>query len=312
VRHAPRIDELRDTCAEIARRARSVRVHTEAIAPYAATLDLPGAPGAPSGSDDETPGSSRTERALYWLTLDAINFGSGWFPTLRKADGRSGYGTVAAAWRRRIATDGPLTVAELAGLDGATVARILGQDPDHELMALYAHSLRDLGARLDADWDGEVLAPVDAAGGSAVAFALELGSWACFADRSRYQELSVPFLKRAQIAAADLARAGVVSWHDTPRLTMFADNLVPHVLRLDGVLRFDPGLIARIDAGALIAHGSPEEVEIRACALHAVELLLAARGHDVSAATVDQRLWQRGQSPRYKAAPRHRSRCTAY
>ena len=57
---------------------------------------------------------------------------------------------------------------------------------------------------------------------------------------------------------------------------MFADNLVPHVLRLDGVLWFDPELVARIERGELIEHGSPEEVEIRACAVHAVELLVAA------------------------------------
>ncbi len=52
---------------------------------------------------------------------------------------------------------------------------------------------------------------------------------------------------------------------------MFADNLVPHVLRLDGVLWFDPELVARIEHEELIEHGSPEEVEIRACAVHAVE-----------------------------------------
>ena len=57
---------------------------------------------------------------------------------------------------------------------------------------------------------------------------------------------------------------------------MFADNLVPHVLRLDGILRFDPELVARIDREELIEHGSAEEVEIRACAVHAVELLVAA------------------------------------
>ena len=59
---------------------------------------------------------------------------------------------------------------------------------------------------------------------------------------------------------------------------MFADNLVPHVLRLDGVLWFDPELVARIERGELIEHGSPEEVEIRACAVHAVELIVAAVG----------------------------------
>jgi hypothetical protein len=93
---------------------------------------------------------------------------------------------------------------------------------------------------------------------------------------------------------------------------MFADNLVPHVLRLDEVLWFDPELVARIEAGELIEHGSPEEVEIRACAVEAVERIVAARGGELTAAAVDQLLWTRGQGPRYKARPRHRSRCTAY
>ena len=105
-----------------------------------------------------------------------------------------------------------------------------------------------------------------------------LAQWRCFADVSGYDGRPVPFLKRAQIAAADLQRAGVADFGDLDRLTMFADNLVPHVLRLDGVLWFDPELVARIERGELIEHGSPEEVEIRACAVHAVELLVAASG----------------------------------
>jgi hypothetical protein len=96
---------------------------------------------------------------------------------------------------------------------------------------------------------------------------------------------------------------------------MFADNLVPHVLRLDGVLWFDPELVARIGRGELIEHGSAEEIEIRACAVHAVELLAAAAGSAPShpnAAQIDEILWNRGQAPEYKAVPRHRSRSTAY
>ena len=44
------------------------------------------------------------------------------------------------------------------------------------------------------------------------------------------------FFKRAQIAANDLVLAGVAEFADIDRLTVFADNLLPHVLRLDGVL----------------------------------------------------------------------------
>jgi hypothetical protein len=304
-------DELRCAAAEVARRARSVRIEEAAVAPYAHTLDLgtlPAETDAEAGECELT----RAERAGYWLTLDAINFGSGWFPTLRKDTGRSGYGTIAAAWRAHCERVGPPAPSELAVIEPAAVAEILGQDPDHELMELFAFSLRDLGTRLLAECGGEALALVDGARGSAVSLASRLGGWPCFADRSRYEELSVPFLKRAQIVAADLERAGVAAWSDTRRLTMFADNLVPHVLRLDGVLTFDQGLVERIERGELIEHGSPEEVEIRACAVHVVELMVAARGGGVTAAGLDQVLWHRGQEPPYKARPRHRSRCTAY
>jgi hypothetical protein len=61
----------------------------------------------------------------------------------------------------------------------------------------------------------------------------------------------------------------------------------------------------------LLEHGSPEEVEIRACALHAVEQLVRLRP-ELSAHRIDEILWRRGGEPRYKAVPRHRARCTAY
>jgi hypothetical protein len=301
--------QLRDACALVAERAASVRVQRAAIAPYAASLPL-AAPAA--GHGPPIPGlEGREQLAAYWLTLDAVNFGSGWFPTLRKRDGRSGYRTIERGLRSRALRDGPWTAAELQRIDARELSAVLDQEPGHPLPALFARSLRDLGAHVAREYGGSFASVADAAAGSAVDLAQTLGRWECFADCSRYDELEVAFLKRAQIAAADLARAGVTSFTDIAMLTMFADNLVPHVLRLDGILRFDPTLVARIDAGELIGHGSPEEVEIRACALHAVELLVSARG-DTSAADVDLLLWNRGQEPRYKASPRHRSRCTAY
>ena len=103
---------------------------------------------------------------------------------------------------------------------------------------------------------------------------------------------------------------------DLPRLTAFADNLVPHVLRLAGVLRYEEPLLARIEAEELLEHGSPEEVEIRAVAVHAVEQVVAALHDlglaDATAGQVDMALWHRGGRPEAKAVPRHRCRTTAY
>jgi hypothetical protein len=296
-------DEIRAACARVAAAARHVRVVEDAIPAYAQTLPAE-SPPAP----DLAPGASDEERAAFGLQLNAVNFGSGWFPTLRKPDGLSGFRTVEAGLRAR----GPWTADELTRVDaGEAAATFGGQDPDHPLMALFAPALRELGEHVLAGHGGAFLALARCGGGSAVALAEHLAGLPTWYDVSPYDGAPVPFFKRAQLAAADLHLQRIAPARDVDQLTLFADNLVPHVLRIDGVLAFDDDLVARIDRGELIEHDSPEEVEIRACALHAVELLVVAHGA-TTATAVDNALWHRGAAPRYKAHPRHRARTTAY
>jgi hypothetical protein len=304
------LTDLREACARVAERARHVHVEPERTAAYVGTLPLDVPASGPDPEAHLTEGT-REQLAAFWLTLDAINFGSGWFPTLRKPGGRSGYFTIATALTRRFADRGPWPASALAEIEASEIAATLGQDPGHELMALFAASLNDLGHHIAGEHEGRFADVVDGAGSSAVSLVQTLGGWDSFADTSRYDGLTVPFLKRAQIAAADLSRAGVAAFRDLDQLTMFADNLVPHVLRLDGLLSYDEDLVERIERGELIDHGSPEEVEIRACALHVVVLIAAERA-GAREADIDSLLWHRGQEPRYKEVPRHRSRCTAY
>lgn len=304
-------DRVRAACAEVVARARHVRIAEDRIAPYAAELpDAAGVPGPDPAAHyfDGPPGAV----TAFVLCLDAINFGSGWWPTVRKRPGRSGYLTMASGLAERFRAAGPWTAEELAQITAKEIAEIMGQDPTHELMALFAASLRDLARHVIEDAGGHFERVVDDADDSAVRLATRLAGWECFADVSRYEELEVPFFKRAQLACADLQAAGVATFADLHRLTAFADNLVPHVLALDGVLVLEPGLAARISAGELLTHDSPKEVELRACALHAVERLSAASAHRLSPAAVDVVLWTRGQAPRYKAQPRPRARTTAY
>src|SRR5947209_4985242 len=139
------LTQLRDACATVAERASYVRVNAEAIPAYAASLPL----GDTLAEPDEAEGD-RERLAAFWLTLDAINFGSGWFPTLRKRAGQSGYHTIADALTDRFDRAGPFPAAELREIEPGAIAAVLGQDPDHELMALFAASLRDLGAHVEA------------------------------------------------------------------------------------------------------------------------------------------------------------------
>jgi len=81
------------------------------------------------------------------------------------------------------------------------------------------------------------------------------------------------------------------------------------VLRMDGVLSYAPELAARIDSEELLPPGR-EERELRACALHACELISHQSG--VSPKAIDNWLWNRGQAPQYKAVPRHRTRTVYY
>jgi hypothetical protein len=295
-------DDIRAACARVAEQAQHVRIADEAIPAYAATL-----PAASPPAPDLPPGASDEERAAFGLQLNAVNFGSGWFPTLRKPPGLSGFRTVEAGLKAR----GPWTAQALTQVDAAEAAAAFGQDPGHELMALFAVALRELGAHVVAHHDGAFARLAQAGNGSAVALAEHLAGLPTWRDVSPYDGADVPFFKRAQLAAADLHLQGIAPAADLGALTLFADNLVPHVLRIDGVLRFEPELVARIEREELIAHDSPEEVEIRACALHAVERLVAAHP-GTTATAVDNALWHRGGAPRYKAHPRHRARTTAY
>ncbi len=283
-------EEVRRSCAEIAASARSVRIDLDSVA------SIEHGPAPELDPERHYLEGSKEDVAMYTLTLDSINFGSGWFPTLRKRPGCSGYFTVAWALADRFRGSGPWSPGQLRSLTGRDVAAVLGQEPSHELMGLYARALNDLGLFL-----GERRA-LDVVGGSAEGLAGQLADGMPFFDDRG-------FYKRAQIVPSDLALAGVAEFDDLDRLTIFADNLVPHVLRMDGVLGYDPELAARIDAGELLEPGR-EEREIRACALHACESIAAELG--VAPRILDMWLWNRGQEARYKAVPRHRTRTVFY
>ena len=286
-------DQVRAMAREIAAEARHVRIDPDRLG----ELD-PGPPPELDGDRHYLEGSPE-EVAHFMLVLDSINFGSGWFPTLRKRPGMSGYFTIASSLTDFWRSVGGWSVDELRALKVADVAAVLGQRPEHELMALYAEALRDLGRFLGARRAIDVVAD---ARGSAERLASMLAAGMPFFD-------DAGFWKRAQITPNDLALAGVAEFHDLDRLTIFADNLLPHVLRVDGALVYDDSLAARIDAGELLESGG-EEREIRGCAVHACELLSQRLG--IPARHIDTALWNRGQAPRYKAVPRHRTRSVYY
>jgi putative queuosine salvage protein len=276
-------DRVRSFCAAVAAGAEHVRIDADATV----------MPGGTEGLDPELHllEAEPEDRARYVLILDALNFGSGWFDELGVTTD-----SLTQQLTEQARAEGVWSAARLRALRSDDVGDTLGLDADHDLTILYARSLNDLGA-----WLGDRPA-LEAIGDSADALAAALARMPFYADHF--------FYKRAQITANDLVHAGVARFADVDRLTVFADNLLPHVLRVDGVLHYSEALAAIVDAGEQIPAGHTMEIELRACAVHACERI--ARELGVPPRTLDNWLWNRGLQAPYSDLPAHRTRTMFY
>ncbi|MDH3498485.1 MAG: queuosine salvage family protein [Acidimicrobiia bacterium] len=140
-----------------------------------------------------------------------------------------------------------------------------------------------------------------------------------FNDVSVLGGLHVQIYKLAQLVLwllhIGLSRSGELSIADLDRMTAFADYIVPVALRAMGILEYTPALASDIEAGTLLAPGSPEEVEIRVHTLFATAALTDAinrirpSDRQLIVPEVDYRLWST-----YHAtfAPHHLTRTVMY
>ncbi len=303
-------DHVRISCRSVMDRASFVRIDGESLCRLAREFPRERfvVPPVPTQFDEH--------RAMRVLAADAINFGSGYHDVVRKLPGLSGARTMYTHLNRYIDATGPLTHRRLTALTPTDCSQIFGQELDggalEELITRFASAFNDLGSFV-YERGGTAESVLETIGTSAVGLVESLTAMPFYIDRESYYGCPVSFYKRAQITAADLHRRHLWHFDDLDQLTAFADNLVPHVLRIEGALIIDDHLAARIGRGDRLTPGSPEEVELRAAAVVGVEELVSRIGDSrVWAMHVDEWLWERGGEPRYKAHRRHRSRSVFY
>jgi len=98
-----------------------------------------------------------------------------------------------------------------------------------------------------------------------------------FRDTSTFCGQQVAFYKRVQILCADIwacfEGAGYEKFDNIEVLTMFADYRVPQSLQALGILKYSESLLKKLKDGEELGMGSVEEMEIRGCSIHCVELL---------------------------------------
>jgi hypothetical protein len=238
----------------------------------------------------------------YILVLDTLNF-SFW------GSGR-GYWQLAEALRDAFLAGDPLWEPDrLRELDEASLASLIGELPIPERRLAALHELADLADREAA---GELAALVPPSAPELAGFLSR--NLESFRDVSVYGDFEVPLLKRAQIAAADLWGSGATAFVDVEELTCFADYKLPQALRHLGALEYSDHLARRVDDWVELEPGSPEEVEIRAATVVAVEELrerLAATGRNLTAVELDWILWDFSQGL-FPVRPHHRTRTVFY
>ena len=310
-------DAVRWSYETVAAMAKHVKICEDKIADYAASFPEM-SPENVFDAEHHYESEDPEKLAAYVLILDSINFGSGYEPMLVEQGwtliDESLYFTLSTRLKQYFDYVGIMTATQLSQMTTEDCCELLGLNvkmKDHkEFAGQCALSMRELGHVIMEEYEGSFLKFVERANGSVEKLVRQMVSMHHFSDIHDYQGLMVPFYKRAQITAADLqlafARRGITLFEDMEQLTMFPDNAVPHVLRVDGILEYSDDLAARIDRGDIIESGSEEEIELRACAGQVVELL--AKHLDMRSMDVDHILWHRSvEGERYLKSQPHRT-----
>lgn len=314
-------EQLLEQCARLVATSPHVDVEERAIAEVASGVDaaalvLPGW----SGPKMEVP---EDDVPAWLMAYNAVNFcywpeagEKRWWTVVDGAavgDDDEALG-IMAAFAHALREGVPLgDGAFLAELDVATLEDLLAPAPGAGRLPCMEDRLDGL-QELGRAWIrvGGARALLEAAGGSAVAFADRLA-----AECPRFNDVRVwhgehlRFLKRAQLCAAMLhGRLGGSPFRDVHRLTAFADYRLPQILRFLEILRPSRALHERLEDRERIAVGSEEEVALRAATVHAAERLRQA--WDTDALRVDYWLWSTAVTRDWEMPAFHRTRTTDY
>ncbi|MBP7725773.1 MAG: queuosine salvage family protein [Candidatus Bipolaricaulis sp.] len=289
----------------IMRAARWVRADSDGIAALATELrDVP-----PVGWEGRYHFHGEEELTLrYLLALDALNFcfwppspatGEKWSVPGPGGGRLTGYFALAYALRQVAEADPSFFApAALHRIGGDRVRDALGEIP---LLPWRVRALQEVGEALFRFGSAQGFF-ARAQGSCRRLVELVTAHLPLFRDAALYRGREVLFHKRAQILCADLAGTfggeGPGALRDLGWLTAFADYKLPQLLAAHGALVLHPTLAGRIRRLIPLAAGSPEEVELRAATVMAVEELtstLRAGGRSVLPCEVDWMLWNLAQ-----------------
>jgi len=138
--------------------------------------------------------------------------------------------------------------------------------------------LNESGKIILEKYNGKVSNLVKSAGGDVIKLLEVLTkNFSSYNDSYKYDGKEVHFNKKAQLFISDIFQTfegeGIGHFHNIQEVTGLADYRIPQVLRKLGILVYSKELAEKIDKGILISRGSQEEIEVRASAIWAIQLI---------------------------------------
>lgn len=205
-------------------------------------------------------------------------------------------------------------------LDETALAQILKGNVEIPLLRERTKIINEIGSIMISKFNGDAANVIEGAGGDAQELlSIILENFSSFRDVSTYRRHDICFQKRAQLLVADISQIfngkGYGNLRKVHTLTACADYKLPQILRKLGILEYVPTLADTIDKKIELIHSSPEEVELRANTIWAVELItkeVQKRNPNILSIEVNDHLWLATQEKFPDDRPYHRTRTTAY
>ncbi|XP_044746382.1 queuosine salvage protein [Coccinella septempunctata] len=258
-------------------------------------------------SQTELHPTSNDPWALDWiLVVDTLNYcfwhnedELGW-----RVDGYTGYFALCAAINKAIKNNPQFLDPKFySTITTDELSKILKSDTDIEipLLSERVKCLHEVGNVLLEKYSGSFEQMVKEADQSAEKLLKSIvENFKCFCDEANYGGRTVTFYKRAQILVGDIwacfENEGLGHFEDIDKISMFADYRVPQVLVYLDCLEYSDNLSKILSENIILQNGDVEEVEIRGCTIHAVELLKEyilkkLPKADVNSVLIDHFLW---------------------
>lgn len=223
-------------------------------------------------------------RAVDWIFVaDALNFCFWSYADAVKwtVEGHSGYYALEAALVRALKEGYDITNPDFYSKITEEQLHIILRSDNTATIPLFDKRitvLHEVGTVLIEKYNGTFKTCLKEADKSASKLLqIIVNNFPCFRDEALYNNQRVALYKRAQILVSDIwnffGGASIGEFHDIDRITMFADYRIPQVLVYFNVLSYDDGLMKKLKNEELLPNGSEEEVEIRGCSIHAIELV---------------------------------------